>query len=92
MAPLRVHVWIHGEVQGVYFRASTQRQARAAGVTGWVRNCYDGSVEAVFEGDTTAVHELVRWCHHGPASAVVTDVDMTIEPYTGTCHGFNVVG
>lgn len=92
MKPLRVHVWIHGEVQGVFFRASTQRQARGAGVTGWVRNCVDGSVEAVFEGDADAVHEMVRWCHHGPANAVVTNVDLEIEPYTGTFYGFNVAG
>lgn len=92
MKTQRVHVWIRGEVQGVYFRASTQRQARVAGVTGWVRNCPDGSVEAVFEGDADAVHEMVRWCHHGPAAAVVTDVDMALEPYTGSFPGFNVIG
>ncbi len=92
MKMLRVHVWIRGEVQGVYFRASTQRQARVAGVTGWVRNCIDGSVEAVFEGEAAAVQEIVGWCHHGPSAAVVTDVDMEIEPYTGTFYGFNVVG
>lgn len=46
---IRMHVWIRGVVQGVFFRQSTRRQA--AGVTGWVRNCADGAVEAVFEGE-----------------------------------------
>ena len=73
-------------------RGSMAQEAQCLGVTGWVRNCFDGSVEAVFEGDTDAVHELVRWCHHGPANAVVTDVDLEIEPYTGTFPGFNVAG
>lgn len=87
---VRVHVWIHGVVQGVYFRQSTRRQAQAAGVTGWVRNSADGSVEAVFEGEAGAVANVVTWCHRGPVAAFVSQVDVVNEPYTGEFSLFRV--
>jgi len=89
---VRVRVRIHGVVQGVYFRQSTRRQAQAAGVTGWVRNCSDGSVEAVFEGEASAVADVVAWCHQGPAAAYVSQVDAVNEPYTGEFSLFKVSG
>lgn len=89
---IRMHVWIRGVVQGVYFRQSTRRQAQAAGVTGWVRNCPDGAVEAVFEGEETAVAAVVAWCHHGPAAAVVSQVDVVSEPHTGEFITFRISG
>ena len=92
MELVRVHVRIHGVVQGVYFRQSTRRQAQAAGVTGWVRNCSDGSVEAVFEGPASAVTDVVAWCHQGPAAAFVSLVDVVNEPYTGEFRLFKVSG
>jgi acylphosphatase len=78
----RVQVVISGRVQGVAFRANCQRQAMALGVTGWVRNLWDGSVEALFEGPDEAVDAILRWCWRGPSSAVVTDV-LTVAPEPG---------
>jgi acylphosphatase len=65
---------VHGRVHGVGFRVSVASRARARGVTGWVQNRADGSVEAVFEGEEDAVRSLVRWCAEGPRGASVTGV------------------
>ena len=70
------HVIVRGVVQGVFFRASCQEQARRAGVAGWVRNRADGSVEAHLEGPASAVEQLVAWCHEGPSRARVESVDV----------------
>jgi acylphosphatase len=70
----RVHLKINGRVQGVYFRASTVEQARRLGVTGWVMNCRDSSVEVIAEGDREQLEELIRWCHDGPPGAQVREV------------------
>ncbi len=65
---------VSGKVQGVFFRASTQQQARQFGVGGWVRNCDDGSVEVLVCGNQTQVDALCDWLWKGPRSAVVADV------------------
>ena len=70
----RVHLWISGRVQGVFFRATTRDQARARGLTGWVRNAPDGRVEAEVQGAPTAVEHLIAECRNGPPAAHVTDV------------------
>ena len=82
-APVRRRVVVSGRVQGVFFRDTCEREARAAGVGGWVRNCRDGTVEAVFEGEPAAVDRVVAWCRHGPPRAVVTRVDVTDEAPEG---------
>ena len=69
-----VRIFIHGRVQGVGFRAAAVSAARACGVTGWVRNRRDGSVEALFAGPPTVVAEMVALCRHGPPSARVDSV------------------
>jgi acylphosphatase len=74
--PVRAHVRIHGRVQGVFFRGSMCGEARRFGVHGWVRNCPDGSVEAVAEGTRTAVDRLILWAHEGPPGALVTHVEV----------------
>lgn len=76
---VRAHVWVSGRVQGVFFRACTEDEARARGIAGWVRNARDGRVEAVFEGDRAAVEDLVRWCHRGSPGAVVSGVEVQWE-------------
>lgn len=81
--PFRVHVYISGKVQGVGYRFSTVQQAKRLGIQGWVRNLRDGRVEAVFEGDTSVVEEMVKWCHSGPASASVEKVAVTQEEIEG---------
>jgi len=84
----RVHVFVSGNVQGVFFRQKTKRQAESLGVNGWVRNLPDGRVEAVFEGEEEAVKKLVEYCHYGPSSAKVTGVDVAWELYRGEFSGF----
>ena len=70
----RVHLKINGRVQGVYFRASTVEEARRLGVTGWVMNCRDSSVEVMAEGEREQLEKLIRWCHSGPPGAQVKEV------------------
>ncbi len=70
----RVHVFVSGTVQGVYYRATTRDTARDAGVDGWVKNLEDGRVEAVFEGPEADVESMVEWCHEGSPAADVNDV------------------
>jgi acylphosphatase len=70
-------VLVSGRVQGVFFRAWTRDEARSLRVTGWVRNCPDGSVEAHLEGDPVQVDELIRRMRHGPPHAKVLDVEVT---------------
>ncbi len=86
----RVHLIIHGRVQGVWFRASTQEVARRLGIQGWVRNRRDGTVEVLAEGDEAKIEELVAWCHEGPPGAVVIRVDRTDHVYQGDMKGFEV--
>jgi acylphosphatase len=86
---VRRHVVVHGFVQGVFFRDTVHRQAVSAGVTGWVRNNWDGTVEAVFEGDAAAVDRLVTLCHKGPRGARVDRVDVSEEAPQGL-RGFDV--
>lgn len=69
------HLSIHGRVQGVWYRGWTVRTARRLGLTGWVRNRSDGSVEAVIEGDVEAVREFIRLAKSGPPSARVERID-----------------
>ena len=73
---------ISGRVQGVGFRDWMVRQAEALGVSGWVRNRLDGSVEALVAGDTAAVEELLRLCRRGPrmARVVTIEEDMADPP------------
>jgi len=90
MPYVRVHVYISGRVQGVFFRAGTKEKARESGINGWVRNCFDGSVEAVFEGPKEAVDKMIDWCHEGPLGAMVKDVEVQTENYTGEFDGFSI--
>ena len=87
----RVHVVIEGRVQGVFFRASTLDEARARGLTGWVRNLPDGRVEALFEGDKRVVENMLVWCRKGPTYAYVDHVEIDWQPYQGDLMDFRVV-
>ena len=84
------HAVIKGKVQGVFFRASMQRTARALGLSGWVRNLSDGSVEAVWEGTESNTAAMLDWCRQGPPGAVVREVEVTEEPYSGDYTDFSV--
>jgi len=79
----RARVVVSGRVQGVFFRATCATEARARGLTGWVRNREDDRVEAVFEGEDVVVDEMISWCRRGPSLAAVEDVRVTIEEAAG---------
>lgn len=68
---------VSGRVQGVYFRANTQKQAHALGITGTVRNLPSGEVEIIATGNTDQLQALIKWCHKGPLLAKVTAVKVT---------------
>lgn len=86
---VRYRVLVSGVVQGVGFRDACRRTAERQGVSGWVRNRPDGSVEASFEGPAEAVDALVEWSRHGPRSAEVKQVRVQAEPPEGL-NGFQV--
>jgi acylphosphatase len=86
---VRRRVVVHGQVQGVFFRDSTRREAARREVTGWVCNRADGAVEAVFEGPPDAVAALVEFCRSGPRGADVRDVTASEEEPEGL-SGFEV--
>jgi acylphosphatase len=85
---IRAHVFISGRVQGVFYRASTKNMAEQLGLKGWVRNTSDGRVEALFEGDETAVKDMISWCHKGPRSAEVSDVTVDCTKFLGEFEEF----
>ena len=74
---ITVFVKIFGIVQGVFYRKSTYDKATELGLKGWVRNCEDGSVEAVFEGEESTVEQILDWCHEGPERARVSGVEVS---------------
>jgi acylphosphatase len=86
-----VTVKIEGRVQGVYYRAWTDQTARSLGLSGWVRNASDGSVEAVFSGLPAAVEDMLRRCGSGPRDAKVTSVTIIYEGGEPP-SGFKVLG
>jgi len=69
------HLKISGSVQGVGFRYYMYHEARKLGVTGWVRNCRDGSVEATVSGPREAVEKIISWARRGPPAAEVKHVE-----------------
>ena len=85
----RKRVVVHGDVQGVFFRDTTRREASRLGIAGWVRNGPDGTVEAVFEGDPDRLQEMVRFMREGPRGADVDHVDEHDEQPEGLT-GFQI--
>ena len=75
-----LHAIVHGRVQGVNFRYYTRLQAQALGVTGWVMNRPDGTVEVTAEGPRPALDQLLAFLEHGPSHAEVTRVDAEWRP------------
>jgi len=76
MAKVKAELIIRGRVQGVFYRQSTKETAVRLGLSGWTKNCSDGSVLAVFEGERVAVDAAIEWCRQGPPAAIVTDVEV----------------
>ena len=86
----RAHVYVAGQVQGVFFRDSTRQKAEQLGLTGWVKNLPDGRVEALFEGPSERVREMIQWCEQGPAHATVQEVETEFETSEGDLDRFEV--
>ena len=91
MNRIRVELVIRGRVQGVFFRQSTKEIAERLGLTGWVRNCPDGSVTAVFEGEIQAIESAITWCRQGPPSARVSDVEVIWGDASGEFPDFRIM-
>lgn len=89
---VRAHVVFEGLVQGVFFRANAQKCARSLGLTGWVRNREDGSVEAVFEGEERAVDQAIEWCATKQPHARVEQMAVERSEATGEFGDFSVAG
>lgn len=88
---VRVHVIIKGRVQGVFFRAETQKAAMRIGVKGWVRNKSDGTVEAVFEGSASKVNRALEWCRNeGSPMSQVSDVHVEYGTPTDEFDAFAI--
>jgi acylphosphatase len=87
---IRARATIIGRVQGVFFRMETRKAADRYGVTGWVRNKMDGTVEALFEGDKEAVNNALDWCEQGPPLSRVEKVIVVHEPYSGEFNDFHI--
>lgn len=86
----RVVLIVTGRVQGVFFRASTRDEGWRLGLTGWVRNLPDGSVEVTAEGPEPSLLQLASWCRIGPPGAKVARVEITWSAPSGEFEGFTV--
>lgn len=84
----RVHIFVYGLVQGVFFRSNTVNTAKRMGLAGWVRNRSDGSVEIVAEGEKGKLKEFAEWCNHGPDGAKVDEIKKEWKKATGEFGDF----
>jgi acylphosphatase len=87
---IRVHAFVSGKVQGVYFRQNTQIIANRYNVSGWVRNLKDGRVELVLEGNEMDVINVIKWSHIGSPNSKVENVDIKYEKYAGEFSEFKI--
>ncbi len=87
----RIRATVSGRVQGVYYRASTETEARRLGLTGWVRNLSNGDVEFEVEGPEGAVDALIEWAHQGPAMAKVHTLNIKTLPIQSNSQCFNIL-
>lgn len=90
MTSIRVHIWVTGRVQGVYFRYAVEEEAQDRGITGWIRNLPDGRVEGIFEGEGPRIQELLAFCQRGPMYARVDRVEVREEPFRGEFRRFEI--
>lgn len=86
----RLELIIKGRVQGVGYRLSAQARARSLGLSGWVRNCADGSVQAIVEGPQDVVVAFLEWCRQGPPLARVTELQHNFSEPKGHFEGFEL--
>jgi len=88
---IAAEVIVSGDVQGVGYRAFTQLVAKELGLSGWVRNLYDGRVQVEVEGPRAKVEELLARLRRGPSLAAVSDVSVTLKTPTGSVQGFTIL-
>lgn len=86
----RLHAVVHGRVQGVGFRDFTERRAVELGLSGWVRNKPDNTVEVTAEGERTALERLLEFLQRGPTSARVSNVEVNWGTASGAFEDFRV--
>jgi acylphosphatase len=91
MEKARVHVFISGLVQGVFFRWNTKKMADKLQLFGWVRNLPDGRVEAIFEGNKENIEKMIEWCKKGPSEAIVEKVEIIWEEYKSEYKEFKII-
>ncbi len=87
----QIQIRIQGRVQGVFFRASAQREAKRLGLTGWVRNLKDSTVELVAEGEEAGIKDLIAWAQKGPSAARVENIDVRWRSFVGEFFDFRIV-
>ena len=91
MKKQRVHIFISGKVQGVFFRQALKVIAKKNNVVGWVRNLPDKHVEAILEGDSKSVNLVVEWAKIGPANSHVDDIQISNEEFRNEFSTFEVL-
>ena len=90
MSNARAHLIISGRVQGVFYRSFTEDAAHSLGLKGWVKNCSDGKVEALFEGAKEDIQKAIKSCYKGPPAARVNNIDVKWEIFKGEFDTFSV--
>lgn len=90
MKTTKAHLFIEGRVQGVFYRAFTRNLAAKLGLNGWVRNLYDGRVEALFEGSRDIIEQAIQECRKGPAGSSVRNIDVQWEESAGEYKAFDI--
>jgi len=88
---IRVHLFISGRVQGVFYRLTMRQKARTLGVKGFCKNLSDGRVEAIIEGEEEKVNKLIVWAKRGPFFAKVDQVEIKEENYIGEFKDFKII-
>ena len=86
----RLHIIVHGQVQGIFFRATAKEKAVQMGISGWIRNNSDGTVEGVFEGEEKSLKEILVFCRHGPSLAKVEEVKEKWRECTNEFRSFDI--
>lgn len=87
---IRANITVKGKVQGVYFRQNAQRICNEYGITGWVKNVEDGSVEATLEGNKNSVEDAISWFRVGPPNAHVERIELSYDTYSGEFQDFKI--
>lgn len=86
----RIHVFVSGKVQGVFFRQNTKNKSQQLDLKGWVKNLSDGRVEAVFEGEKEKIEQMINWLKKGPFLAKVENLEIEWQDYRGEFQEFEI--